>query len=86
MFASGDRSDSLKSVSLPFLVIHGLDDTLIPASGGRHTAQLVPGAHLLELADMGHDLPEPLWPLLTSAIIAHGDIATAASATNGQRP
>jgi pimeloyl-ACP methyl ester carboxylesterase len=86
VFASGDRSDSLKSVTLPFLVIHGLDDTLIPPSGGRHTAELVPGAHLLELADMGHDLPEPLWPLLTSAIIAHGDIATAAvSATIGRR-
>ena len=77
MFGSGDRSDHLPSVTTPMLVIHGLDDTLIAPSGGRRTAELVPGAHLLELADMGHDLPEPLWPVLTSAIVAHGDIAMA---------
>ena len=60
----------------PFLVIHGLDDTLIDPSGGRRTAELVPGAHLLELADMGHDLPEPLWPLLTAAIVGVAAAAT----------
>ena len=75
IYASGDRSDALRSVRVPSLVIHGLDDTLINPSGGRRTAELVPGAHLLEVADMGHDLPEPLWPLLTSAINGHGDAA-----------
>jgi len=40
----------------------------------------VPGAHLLELADMGHDLPSPLWPLITGAIVAHGDTVHAGSA------
>ncbi len=72
IFASGDRSDALTSVDVPTLVIHGLDDTLIAPSGGRRTAELVPGAHLLEVADMGHDMPAQLWPLLTSAIVAHG--------------
>jgi pimeloyl-ACP methyl ester carboxylesterase len=76
MLASGDRTALLAGVTVPMLVIHGLDDTLITPSGGRRTAELVPGAHLLELADMGHDLPEPLWPLITGAIIAHGDVAT----------
>ena len=74
-FASGDRSALLGSVEVPMLVVHGLDDCLVAPSGGRRTAELVPGAHLLELADMGHDLPEPLWPLLIGAIIGHGDIA-----------
>ena len=41
----------------PTLVIHGLDDTLITPSGGERTAELVPGANLLLVADMGHDLP-----------------------------
>lgn len=69
--ASGDRSEALRSVTTPMLVIHGLDDTLIDPSGGRRTAELVPNAHLLEVADMGHDMPPPLWPLLTSAIVGH---------------
>ena len=75
MYASGDRSEALRSVRVPTLVIHGLDDTLINPSGGRRTAELVPGAHLLEVADMGHDMPEPLWPLLAAAINGHGDAA-----------
>jgi pimeloyl-ACP methyl ester carboxylesterase len=73
--ASGDRSEALGSVRVPSLVIHGLDDTLINPSGGRRTAELIPGAHLMEVADMGHDMPEPLWPLLTAAINGHGDAA-----------
>lgn len=80
IYASGDRSVSLRSVRVPTLVVHGLDDTLINPSGGRRTAELIPGAHLLEVADMGHDLPEPLWPMLTAAINGHGDAAVATSA------
>jgi pimeloyl-ACP methyl ester carboxylesterase len=80
IYASGDRSERLADVAAPTLVIHGLDDTLITPSGGRRTAELVPGAHLLELADMGHDLPGPLWPLITGAIVAHGDTVHAGSA------
>ena len=77
IFASGDRSDALAEVDLPFLVVHGLDDRLIDPSGGQRTAELVPGAHLLLVSDMGHDLPEPLWPLVTSAMIGLGDVASA---------
>ncbi len=80
VFASGDRSELLPGVSVPMLVIHGLDDALIDPSGGRRTAELVPGSHLLEIADMGHDLPRQLWPLIVGAIIAHGDVAAANAA------
>jgi pimeloyl-ACP methyl ester carboxylesterase len=52
-------------------VIHGLDDTLIAPSGGERTAELVPGARLLLVEDMGHDRPEPLWPQLSGAILEH---------------
>ena len=75
IFASGDRSAALANVTVPMLVIHGLDDTLITPSGGRRTAELVPGAHLLELADMGHDLPSQQWPLVVAAIIGHTESA-----------
>ena len=59
---------------MPTLVIHGLDDTLIDPSGGRRTAELVPGARLLLVEDMGHDRPPALWPHLVDAITEHTDI------------
>jgi pimeloyl-ACP methyl ester carboxylesterase len=69
--ASGDRSAQLAELTVPTLVVHGRDDTLITPTGGERTAELIPGAHLLMLKDMGHDLPEPLWPLVTAAMLAH---------------
>ena len=71
MLVSGPRADGLRTLTVPTLVIHGLDDTLIAPSGGRRTAELVPGARLLELEDLGHDRPVPLWPVLTGAILEH---------------
>ncbi|MGH9132739.1 MAG: alpha/beta fold hydrolase [Ilumatobacteraceae bacterium] len=71
IWASGDRSEQLREVRVPSLVIHGRDDTLISLSGGERTAELIPGANLFVLADMGHDFPEPLWPLIVNAITSH---------------
>ena len=71
IYASGRRAVKLAELRLPTLVIHGRDDTLIDPSGGFRTAELIDGAHLLLVADMGHDLPEPLWPLLIDAIVSH---------------
>jgi len=81
VWASGDRSDQLREVRVPSLVIHGRDDTLITLSGGERTAELIPGANLLVLGDMGHDLPEPLWPLVVGAIVSHIATSTAVGAT-----
>jgi pimeloyl-ACP methyl ester carboxylesterase len=69
--ASGSRADGLQALSVPTLVIHGRADTLITLSGGNRTAELVPGANLLVLNDMGHDLPEPLWPVVVDAVLSH---------------
>ena len=71
IYASGRRSPRLPSLDTPTLVIHGRDDTLLPPIGGFRTAELIPGANLLLMADMGHDLPEPLWPVLVDAIVAN---------------
>ena len=62
IYASGRRTAGLSQLSMPTLVIHGLDDTLISPDGGERTAEIVPTAKLVMLDDMGHDLPEPLWP------------------------
>jgi pimeloyl-ACP methyl ester carboxylesterase len=71
MLLAGSRADALRALTVPTLVIHGLDDTLIDPSGGRRTAGLVPGAELLLIADMGHDRPRELWDDLCDALEAH---------------
>jgi pimeloyl-ACP methyl ester carboxylesterase len=71
IYASGDRSESLKRLDVPTLVVHGRDDTLITPSGGATTAELVPGSKFLLLTDMGHDMPVPLWPVFAEAIGGH---------------
>jgi pimeloyl-ACP methyl ester carboxylesterase len=69
--ASGSRDAALRELRVPTLVIHGMADRLILPIGGQHTAEIIPGANLLLLHDMGHDLPRPLWPLLVDAIVSH---------------
>jgi pimeloyl-ACP methyl ester carboxylesterase len=69
--ASGPRADALRALKTPTLVIHGRADTLIRPKGGERTADVIPGANLLLLHDMGHDLPEPLWPIIIDAMVSH---------------
>jgi pimeloyl-ACP methyl ester carboxylesterase len=74
--SSGHRADGLRNLRVPTLVIHGRADPLIMPIGGERTAELVPGANLLMMHDMGHDMPMPLWPLIVDAIISHTTHAT----------
>ena len=71
MILDGSRADGLRALDTPTLVIHGQDDTLIDPSGGRRTAELVPGAKFLLVEDMGHDRPQELWQTLIDAIAEH---------------
>jgi pimeloyl-ACP methyl ester carboxylesterase len=71
ILASPDRTPALHSVTAPTLVIHGDADPLIDVSGGRATAAAIPGAELLVLPGMGHDLPRELWPRLVDAIVTN---------------
>jgi pimeloyl-ACP methyl ester carboxylesterase len=71
MTLAGSRAEALRTLTVPTLVIHGLDDTLIDPSGGQRTAELVPGARLLMVPDMGHDRPRELWETMINAIEAH---------------
>jgi pimeloyl-ACP methyl ester carboxylesterase len=59
--ASGDRTALLQKLDVPALVIHGLSDTLVDASGGRATAAAIPGAELVLIDGMGHNLAPGLW-------------------------
>jgi pimeloyl-ACP methyl ester carboxylesterase len=58
--ASGDRTGRLRNLAVPTLVIHGLADRLCDVSGGRATAEAIPGAKLVVIEGMGHNLPPGL--------------------------
>jgi pimeloyl-ACP methyl ester carboxylesterase len=57
----GSREAQLRTSGVPALVIHGSRDTLINPSGGRRTAEIIPGARYVEIDGMGHDYPPPVW-------------------------
>lgn len=69
--AAPDRRAQLKRLAVPTLVIHGANDPLVPVDAGRETARSIPGARLMVIEGMGHDLPPALWPALVEAIAAH---------------
>jgi pimeloyl-ACP methyl ester carboxylesterase len=70
MLADGDRTDRLKRVQLPTLVLHGELDPLAPPAHGRAIADAVSGAQFVVLANWGHGIDYPaLWPSLTEHII-----------------
>lgn len=71
VMASGPRADRLRELRVPTLVIHGVIDPLVGISGGRRTAELIPGAELVEFDDMGHDVPPGLFPQIVDAIVRH---------------
>ncbi len=62
----GSRDEALRSMAVPTLVMHGSRDTLIDPSGGRHTAEVIPGARYVELDGMGHDYPPAVWEELVA--------------------
>jgi len=71
IFASGSRKEALKSLAVPTLIIHGDIDPLIPVEDGIETAQAIPGAQLLIIEGMGHDLPPAIWTQAIDAITKH---------------
>lgn len=76
--ADGDRRPMLKSIGASTLVIHGEGDPLVPLAGGRDTADNIPGARLLTIPGMGHDLPLGLVDTLADAIAGHAGAVAAA--------
>jgi pimeloyl-ACP methyl ester carboxylesterase len=75
ILASPDRTEGLRGVRMPFLVVHGEDDPLVTVSGGRATAAAVAGSRLVTIPGMGHDLPEALWGPVCDAIVANTELA-----------
>lgn len=68
ILAQEGRRERLRRLDLPALVIHGVDDPLVPVECGQATAEAIPGAELLLLDGMGHDQPRELWPTIIDAV------------------
>jgi pimeloyl-ACP methyl ester carboxylesterase len=66
--ASGDRTERLRLLKVSTLVIHGLADRMCDVSGGRATVEAIPGAELVLIEGMGHDLPPALRSELAARI------------------
>jgi pimeloyl-ACP methyl ester carboxylesterase len=64
-----DRTPLLARLSVPTTVIHGDSDRLVSRSGGHATASAIPGARLVMIPGMAHDLPPPLWDRVIDEIV-----------------
>jgi pimeloyl-ACP methyl ester carboxylesterase len=71
-----DRGPRLRSLRIPALVIHGMNDRMVHVSGGRATAAAIAGAELVLVAGMGHDLPPALFETFADGIRRTADRAT----------
>ena len=78
ILAGGDRTALLRRIDVPTVVIHGTNDPLIDVSGGRATAAAIPGAELVLIEGMGHDLPAATWERIADAVCANVSRASAA--------
>jgi pimeloyl-ACP methyl ester carboxylesterase len=78
ILASGNRVADLRRITAPTLVIHGTADPLVRPSGGRATARAIPGARLMLIEGMGHDLPRGAWPQIIDAVAQNAAAPTRA--------
>ncbi len=69
IIGSGDRTAQLAEVAVPTVVIHGEEDPLIGVSGGEATAAAIPGAGLVVIEGMGHDLPADVWGQVADEVV-----------------
>ena len=74
--AATDRTEALRSLRVPTLVVHGDVDRLVGVSGGEATAAAVPGARLLRIPGLGHELPAGVWDTVADAIADNADRAS----------
>jgi pimeloyl-ACP methyl ester carboxylesterase len=84
--ASPDRTKALHEVTVPTMVVHGEADPLVNVSGGHATAAAIPGAELLVIPGMGHDLPRGAWPQIIEAVVRNTGNAALTGTQPGAQP
>ena len=73
ILAAGDRTAALGQIRVPTVVIHGGEDQVIGVSGGEATAAAIPGARLVVVPGLGHELPPGFWPDLAGTLVEVAD-------------
>lgn len=63
--------ERLDQLSVPTLVIHGTDDPIVPYDHGQALAVAIPGATLLALEGVGHELPTGVLDVVIPALLEH---------------
>jgi pimeloyl-ACP methyl ester carboxylesterase len=74
VMASPSRSAALGEVRIPTLVLHGDADTLVDITGGRRTAERIPGARFVTMEGMGHDYPTAYWDQWVDLVGTHASV------------
>ena len=77
IFKTGDLSDAVATIVAPTLVLHGVDDGLVPPEHGRHTASLIRESRFLLIEGMAHNMPKDIIPLLVDEMTGHMDAVEA---------
>ena len=75
--ADGSRTERLRSVRVPTLVLHGDRDNLLHFSGGERTAEAIPGARFVLLEGMGHDMVPAYWDRVVQLVSEHAKAVAA---------
>jgi pimeloyl-ACP methyl ester carboxylesterase len=76
ILAASDRTSRLAELDLQTVVIHGDADPLVTPSGGEATAKAIPGAELVMIEGMGHELPPGAWPTVIEAVVSNAERAS----------
>jgi pimeloyl-ACP methyl ester carboxylesterase len=80
VLASGSRKKKLAGVRCPTVVLHGAEDPLVPVACGKDTAASIPGAELVVIEGLGHELAPAAWPRIID-VLARNAARTDATAS-----
>lgn len=69
VFASGDRTEALRQLKIPTVVIHGDSDSVVDVSGGVATHEAISGSKLFIIPGMGHEIRPEHWPRIRDALL-----------------
>lgn len=86
VMADVNRANELAQVRVPTLVLHGKADPLVPYACGEDTARRIPGAKLVGIEGMGHDLPPDVVNHLLESLLPHLKAADVRATTPDHEP
>lgn len=66
-----DWHGAYRRIGKPVLILHGEKDPVLPIENGRALAEGIPGAHIVELSGVGHEIPSPHISRIATLIAQH---------------